>query len=150
MSQSRHSSITKWRRPSPAAPFHRVQEINRTLFIFPLRLAVFRSTSAGSLQELTAAAIADVTGFGRRSGRHPCHAGRYPYNHLPARRIDLIFGQGIHRKPVAEEHAMPGTGKITQVIGSTFDAEFPEDQLPLIYNALKINSDQDGHKIDLV
>ena len=25
---------------------------------------------------------------------------------------------------------MPATGKITQVIGSTFDAEFPEDQLP--------------------
>ena len=45
---------------------------------------------------------------------------------------------------------MPGTGKITQVIGSTFDAEFPEDQLPLIYNALKINSQQDGHTINLV
>jgi F-type H+-transporting ATPase subunit beta len=33
---------------------------------------------------------------------------------------------------------MPATGKITQVIGSTFDAHFPEDQLPDIYNALKI------------
>ena len=30
---------------------------------------------------------------------------------------------------------MPATGKITQVIGSTFDAKFPEDQLPEIYNA---------------
>jgi F-type H+-transporting ATPase subunit beta len=32
---------------------------------------------------------------------------------------------------------MPTTGKITQVIGSTFDAEFPEEQLPAIYNALE-------------
>ncbi len=29
------------------------------------------------------------------------------------------------------------TGKIVQVIGSTLDAEFPEDQLPNIYNALR-------------
>ena len=27
-------------------------------------------------------------------------------------------------------------GHITQVIGSTFDAEFPEDKLPEIYSAL--------------
>ena len=33
---------------------------------------------------------------------------------------------------------MPAIGRITQVIGSTFDAEFPEDQLPSIYNAIKI------------
>jgi F-type H+-transporting ATPase subunit beta len=33
---------------------------------------------------------------------------------------------------------MPATGKITQVIGSTFDAQFPEGQLPDIYNALKV------------
>ena len=30
------------------------------------------------------------------------------------------------------------TGKIVQVIGSTFDAEFPEDRLPPIYNALRV------------
>ncbi|MEC9091132.1 MAG: F0F1 ATP synthase subunit beta [Planctomycetota bacterium] len=30
-------------------------------------------------------------------------------------------------------------GKVTQVIGSTFDAEFAEDQLPAIYNAVKID-----------
>jgi len=29
-------------------------------------------------------------------------------------------------------------GKVTQVIGSTLDAEFPEDRLPKIYNALKV------------
>src|SRR5205823_3652910 len=34
---------------------------------------------------------------------------------------------------------MPATGKITQVIGSTFDAEFPEDQLPAIYNAVQVS-----------
>jgi F-type H+-transporting ATPase subunit beta len=33
---------------------------------------------------------------------------------------------------------MPATGKITQVIGSTFDAEFPENNLPRIYNAIKV------------
>src|SRR5215218_4941801 len=44
---------------------------------------------------------------------------------------------------------MPATGKITQVIGSTFDAEFPEDQLPRIYNAIKIDSSQDGRTTHL-
>src|SRR5947207_15635893 len=40
-------------------------------------------------------------------------------------------------------------GKITQVIGSTFDAEFEEDSLPAIYNAVKIQTNQKGVKIDL-
>jgi F-type H+/Na+-transporting ATPase subunit beta len=44
---------------------------------------------------------------------------------------------------------MPGTGKISQVIGSTFDAEFPEDQLPAIYNAIKVNATNDGTTIRL-
>src|SRR6185369_11807448 len=44
---------------------------------------------------------------------------------------------------------MPATGKITQVIGSTFDAEFPEDGLPAIYNAIKIDSQENGNKINL-
>ena len=30
------------------------------------------------------------------------------------------------------------SGKITQVIGSTFDAEFPENSLPPIYNAVEV------------
>jgi F-type H+-transporting ATPase subunit beta len=42
------------------------------------------------------------------------------------------------------------TGKIVQVIGSTFDAEFEEGKLPEIYNALKIESDVKGVKINLV
>ncbi len=40
-------------------------------------------------------------------------------------------------------------GKVTQVIGSTFDAEFPEDSLPAIYNAVKIVSEHKGIKLDL-
>src|SRR5215212_5540733 len=44
---------------------------------------------------------------------------------------------------------MPAIGKISQVIGSTFDAEFPEDQLPSIYNAVRIDSQQDGMTIRL-
>src|SRR5437868_929333 len=45
--------------------------------------------------------------------------------------------------------ATTGTGKITQVIGSTFDAEFADDQLPAIYNAVKINSQKKGVEINL-
>jgi len=33
---------------------------------------------------------------------------------------------------------MANIGHITQVIGSTFDAEFPEDILPAIYNAVTV------------
>jgi F-type H+/Na+-transporting ATPase subunit beta len=40
-------------------------------------------------------------------------------------------------------------GRVTQVIGSTFDAEFPDDQLPGIYNAVMIQSDQKGIKLQL-
>jgi F-type H+-transporting ATPase subunit beta len=41
-------------------------------------------------------------------------------------------------------------GKISQVIGSTFDVEFPESHLPSIYNAVKIESDRKGVKLNLV
>ena len=41
-------------------------------------------------------------------------------------------------------------GKVTQVIGSTFDAEFPEGQMPEIYNAVEIKSEHKGVSIDLV
>jgi F-type H+-transporting ATPase subunit beta len=44
-----------------------------------------------------------------------------------------------------KEETMPATGKITQVIGSTFDAEFPEDSLPAIYNALHIDLKYTGY-----
>ena len=42
------------------------------------------------------------------------------------------------------------TGKIVQVIGSTFDAEFEEGHLPEIYHALRVDQDQKGIKIRLV
>ena len=41
-------------------------------------------------------------------------------------------------------------GRIVQVIGSTFDAEFPEGHLPEIYNALKIEGEHKGVAIKLV
>jgi len=51
-------------------------------------------------------------------------------------------------KPVKAEkqHAV---GRVTQIIGSTFDAEFPEHQLPAIYNAVKIVSQHKGVKLNL-
>ena len=41
------------------------------------------------------------------------------------------------------------SGHITQVIGSTFDVEFPETKLPAIYNALRIDAEQKGLKVKL-
>ncbi|MBN73520.1 MULTISPECIES: F0F1 ATP synthase subunit beta [Gimesia] len=38
-------------------------------------------------------------------------------------------------------------GKITQIIGSTFDAEFPEHAMPEIYNALTVNENIKGVEI---
>jgi F-type H+-transporting ATPase subunit beta len=40
-------------------------------------------------------------------------------------------------------------GRVTQVIGSTFDAEFEKNNLPAIYNAVKIESEHKGIKINL-
>src|SRR5262245_35707684 len=40
-------------------------------------------------------------------------------------------------------------GHVTQVIGSTFDAEFSEEGLPAIYNAVKIQADHHGMKLNL-
>jgi len=45
---------------------------------------------------------------------------------------------------------MPATGSVIQVIGSTFDAQFPEDQIPEIYNAVHIDFDFRGEKTRLV
>jgi F-type H+-transporting ATPase subunit beta len=38
-------------------------------------------------------------------------------------------------------------GHVTQIIGSTFDAEFSEENLPEIYNALKIDTDVKGVRV---
>jgi len=45
--------------------------------------------------------------------------------------------------------ATENIGHITQVIGSTFDVEFAEDQLPAIYNAVKVEAEHKGIKINL-
>ena len=45
---------------------------------------------------------------------------------------------------------MANTGTIIQVIGSTFDAQFPAEDLPSIYNALTVEVDLAGEKIHLV
>ena len=44
---------------------------------------------------------------------------------------------------------MPAVGKITQVIGSTFDAHFPENQLPDIYNAVTVDYTYSGNAVKL-
>src|SRR5438128_12501116 len=41
------------------------------------------------------------------------------------------------------------TGRVVQVIGSTFDAEFAEGHLPEIYNAVKIETDNKGVRLRL-
>jgi F-type H+-transporting ATPase subunit beta len=41
------------------------------------------------------------------------------------------------------------TGRITQVIGSTFDVEFPENKLPEIYNAVVVHTNVKGVDIKL-
>ena len=45
---------------------------------------------------------------------------------------------------------MASTGTVLQVIGSTFDAQFPESDLPEIYNAIDVELEQSGQKIRLV
>ncbi len=45
---------------------------------------------------------------------------------------------------------MPSNGTITQVIGSTFDAQFQEDQLPDIYNAVEVKTQTKTGELYLV
>jgi F-type H+-transporting ATPase subunit beta len=44
---------------------------------------------------------------------------------------------------------MASEGIITQVIGSTFDARFPEDAMPDIYNAVKVEAEINDIKLNL-
>src|SRR6516225_272182 len=48
---------------------------------------------------------------------------------------------------VATTNGQTKIGQIVQVIGSTFDVEFEEGQLPAIYNALKIDEEFKGTKL---
>ena len=43
--------------------------------------------------------------------------------------------------------AEPNVGRVTQVIGSTFDAEFPHNRLPEIYNAVQIDRTHKGVRV---
>jgi F-type H+-transporting ATPase subunit beta len=45
---------------------------------------------------------------------------------------------------------MASTGTVIQVIGSTFDAQFPESDLPEIYNSVHVNFETKGQKTTLV
>ena len=47
------------------------------------------------------------------------------------------------------DSATTSVGQVTQVIGSTFDAKFNEDNLPAIYNAVKIQTNEKGVELDL-
>src|SRR5947199_4708827 len=49
----------------------------------------------------------------------------------------------------ATSKATGNIGRITQIIGSTFDVEYEEGSLPAIYNAVKIVSEHKGVKINL-
>ncbi|HTQ38167.1 MAG TPA: F0F1 ATP synthase subunit beta [Pirellulales bacterium] len=53
------------------------------------------------------------------------------------------------KQPSGQPSTAQHTGKVTQVIGSTFDVEFPEEHLPLIYNAITVDADVKGAKIHL-
>jgi F-type H+-transporting ATPase subunit beta len=50
---------------------------------------------------------------------------------------------------MATTTASLNVGKVIQVIGSTFDVEFAKDQLPSIYNAVKVVSDERSVKLNL-
>ena len=49
-------------------------------------------------------------------------------------------------KPAASHNL----GRVSQIIGSTFDVQFPEGHLPSIYNAVKASVQREGGKIDLI
>src|SRR5690606_32406824 len=74
---------------------------------------------------------------------------------LPGRRARPVIhpigfaGLSRARRPFSRGHAMASTGVVTQVIGSTFDAQFPEDDIPAIYNAVKIEGETKAGAIDL-
>jgi F-type H+-transporting ATPase subunit beta len=50
---------------------------------------------------------------------------------------------------MATATAEKNIGHVTQVIGSTFDVEFPANSLPAIYNAVKVVGEYKGVKLNL-
>jgi F-type H+-transporting ATPase subunit beta len=57
----------------------------------------------------------------------------------------LVIREGKNRMATVTQKV----GKITQIIGSTFDAQFPDNKLPAIYNAVKVVSQHKGVNLDL-
>ena len=51
--------------------------------------------------------------------------------------------------PDAGQDSAPATGRVTQIIGSTFDAEFPEGRLPEIYNACTVKATNNGIDVEV-
>jgi F-type H+-transporting ATPase subunit beta len=41
------------------------------------------------------------------------------------------------------------SGRVTQVIGSVFDADFPEERVPAIYNAVRVAGGEKGVRVDV-
>jgi len=58
--------------------------------------------------------------------------------------------QSATRPVTASGESSANIGRITQVIGSTFDAEFDEAHMPAIYNAIRIAAEHKGVKVDLL
>ena len=42
------------------------------------------------------------------------------------------------------------TGRVVQIIGPVLDIEFPDGQLPAIYNAVRVTGDAGGQQVDLI
>ncbi len=51
--------------------------------------------------------------------------------------------------PPTHADAGPAAGRVTQIIGSTFDAEFPEGRLPSIYNACTVRATNHGIEVNV-
>ncbi len=45
---------------------------------------------------------------------------------------------------------MATKGEVIQIIGSTFDAQFPETDIPDIYNAVKVEAKNRGVEIKII
>ncbi len=64
------------------------------------------------------------------------------------------FLKGDEKKPMSPTTAPAAekkvnVGQVTQIIGSTFDAKFPESHMPSIYNAVKVTAQEKGLELDL-
>ena len=64
--------------------------------------------------------------------------------HFPLSPTFILASRSICPPPHPTPPPPTNLGRVTQIIGSTFDAEFPEHHLPAIYNAVKITSQQKG------